>query len=194
MNLLAKPLSAGTLSTPYINGRVGGIYTPDRPMFHRAVSRRVTTTEPHAAPEVRTAVRADLLSVFRIEKRSFGQPWPYAAFEGFLDSPGFLIAELDGSVVGYVVGDTVDAYGAPIGHIKDLAVAPDHRRAGIGRTLLSRGLVALASAGVDRVKLEVRRTNGAAQSLYAEFGFESHHVIPGYYDDGEDAFVMVKHL
>ncbi|TKR25194.1 ribosomal-protein-alanine N-acetyltransferase [Natronomonas salsuginis] len=163
-------------------------------MFATAVRRRVTSTDPRAAPEVRTAVRADLLSVFRIEKRSFGQPWPYAAFEGFLGAPGFLVAEVDDSITGYVVGDTVDAYGAPVGHIKDLAVAPEHRRRGIGRTLLSRGLVALASAGVDRVKLEVRRTNEAARSLYAEFGFEPHHVVPAYYDDGEDAFVMVKHF
>ncbi|MFO7927977.1 MAG: ribosomal protein S18-alanine N-acetyltransferase [Natronomonas sp.] len=154
----------------------------------------MTTTESCAGLEIRTAVRADLLSVFRIEKRSFSQPWPYAAFEGFLGTSGFLIAEIDGSVVGYVLGDTVDAYGASIGHIKDIAVAPEHRQRGIGRTLLSRGLVALASAGVGRVKLEVRRTNEAAQSLYRKFGFESHHVIPGYYDDGEDAFVMIKHL
>ena len=44
----------------------------------------------------------------------------------------------------------------------------------------------------DRVKLEVRATNEVARSLYREFGFETHHVVPAYYDDGEDAHVMVR--
>ena len=39
---------------------------------------------------------------------------------------------------------------------------------------------------------EVRASNDRARALYREFGFETHHVIPGYYDDGEDAHVMVR--
>jgi len=154
----------------------------------------VRGTEPRAGVEIRGAVRADLLSVFRIETRSFEQPWPYAAFERFLGAPGFLVAEAEGSVVGYVVGDTIETAAAPVGHVKDLAVARDHRRRGLGRRLLSRALGALAAAGVSRVKLEVRRTNEAARALYSSFGFEPHHVVSDYYDDGEDAHVLVKHL
>jgi len=155
----------------------------------------VTSTEPRPEVEIRRAVRADLLSVFRIEKRSFGQPWPYSAFEGFVGASGFFVAEATGSegaVVGYVVADTVEAGGIPLGHIKDLAVDPEYRRRGIARTLLSRALAALASSGTSRVKLEVRRTNEAARSLYESFGFEQNHVVSGYYDDGEDAHVLVK--
>ena len=157
----------------------------------------MTTTEPRTDVAVRAAVRADLLEVFRIEKRSFPQPWPYAAFEGFLGAPGFLVAEPlspsgDPSVVGYIVADSVPNHGVSIGHIKDLAVSPDHRGAGIGRLLLSRGLAVLAARNATRVKLEVRESNDAALSLYREFGFEIHHVIPKYYDDGEDAYLMVR--
>jgi len=46
-------------------------------------------------------------------------------------------------------------------------------------------------AGVGRVKLEVRETNDTAKRLYERFGFEIHRRLPRYYDDGEDAFVMV---
>ncbi|CCQ35640.1 GNAT family acetyltransferase [Natronomonas moolapensis 8.8.11] len=153
-------------------------------------------TEPRAGSEIRGAVRADLLSVFRIEARSFEQPWPYTAFERFLGAPGFLVAETEagGDIVGYVVGDTIESGAVPIGHIKDLAVARGHRRRGLGRRLLSRALGALAAAGAGRVKLEVRRSNEAARGLYSSFGFEPHHVVPGYYDDGEDAHVLIKHL
>ena len=153
----------------------------------------MTAVEPRTDVEIRTANRADLLDVFRIEKRSFEQPWPYTAFEQFLGSPGFLLAE-DDAVVGYVVADTVERYGSRIGHIKDIAVAPERQREGIGQTLLSSGITALISDRAGRIKLEVRRSNQAARSLYESFGFEFHHVRPGYYDDGEDAYVLVRQV
>jgi ribosomal-protein-alanine N-acetyltransferase len=185
MNLLATPLPSVSLPVPA---------GPTGLCRHPGYVRGVRGTEPRAGGNVRGAVRADLLSVFRIETRSFEQPWPYTAFERFLGAPGFLVAEAEGSVVGYVVGDTIETGAAPVGHIKDLAVAPGHRRRGLGRRLLSRALGALAAAGVGRVKLEVRRSNEAARGLYSSFGFEPHHVVPGYYDDGEDAHVLVKQL
>lgn len=153
----------------------------------------MTTAGQRTELDVRPAVRADLLDVFRIEKRSFEQPWPYAAFEQFLGSPGFLVAEAE-TVVGYVVVDTVGHSGDTVGHIKDLAVSSNRRHEGIGRTLLAEGLTALVADGVSRVKLEVRPSNDAARSLYGAFGFETHHVRHGYYADGEDAHVMVKLL
>jgi ribosomal-protein-alanine N-acetyltransferase len=142
---------------------------------------------------IRQATRADLLEVHRIEKQSFPQPWPYHAFEGFLEEAGFLVA-YDASVVGYVVGDTVGNRGAPVGHVKDLAVAPGRRGEGIGSRLLERALGAFAARGVGYVKLEVRASNDAARSLYSRFGFEHHHTVPRYYDDGEDALVMIADL
>ena len=45
------------------------------------------------AVTVRPADRADLLDVLRIERESFSDPWPYAAFESVLDAPAFLVAE-----------------------------------------------------------------------------------------------------
>lgn len=142
---------------------------------------------------IRQAVRADLLEIHRIEKRSFPQPWPYHAFEGFLSDPGFLVA-YDGTVVGHVVSDAVENHGASIGHIKDLAVTPDRRGEGIGSRLLERSLGVLATVGVGSVKLEVRVSNDRARSLYTSYGFERHHTVPRYYDDGEDAIVMVADL
>lgn len=158
----------------------------------------MTTIEPRPDVTVRTVTRADLLAVFRIEKRSFTQPWPYAAFEGFLDEPGFLVAVRgttpDDTVLGYVVADTVPNDGERIGHIKDLAVDPHARERGIGSRLLERGLSILAREDVERVKLEVRRSNEAARRLYQRFGFEINHVRSGYYDDGEDALVMARSM
>ena len=145
---------------------------------------------------IRQAERADLLDVFRLEKSTFPQPWPYAAFESFLGERGFLVATpRDGTrVLGYVVSDTTPNHGRDIGHIKDLAVHPDARRQGLGRTLLSRALLTLRMAGAVLVKLEVRADNDSAKALYRSEGFEPLRRIPRYYADGDDADVMVLDL
>ena len=184
----------------------------------------MTTTAPEGV-SIRQAQRADLLSVIRIERAAFPQPWPYQAFEGFLGEPGFVVAvgderaavhdaadraertsltvdvggsglgaAGDGEVRGYVVADLVSDFGRTVGHVKDIAVHPDWRGRGIGSTLLARALSVLAAGGARRAKLEVRAGNDAAQELYRAFGFSPNHVVPGYYDDGEDALLFVADL
>ena len=157
---------------------------------------------------VREAERADLLAVYHIEQESFPQPWPFTAFEGFLGEAGFLVAQVDrgdsprdpsrvgddGRVVGYVVADVVTNHDGGMGHVKDLAVAEECRGAGVGRRLLGRALGALTAEGAESVKLEVRRSNDAARSLYRQFGFEHQGTVPRYYENGEDALVLVRDL
>jgi len=140
---------------------------------------------------IREADRADLLAVFRIEKSVFPQPWPFASFEQFLGNPGFLVALRDGAVVGYAVADVKSNHGRELGHLKDIAVHPEAQSEGVGRALLQRVLFTLAVEGAAVVKLEVREDNDVAQSLYEDVGFERVRRVPAYYDDGEDAFVMV---
>ena len=143
---------------------------------------------------IRPAERADLLAVVRIENESFPQPWPYDAFDRFLGEPGFLVAVEGETVAGYVVADVSRQFGRQLGHVKDIAVHPDHRDSGIGTALLTRVLAVLAGHGADSVKLEVRRSNDGAKRLYRQFGFEPLRRIPGYYGNGEDAIVMLRKL
>jgi ribosomal-protein-alanine N-acetyltransferase len=155
---------------------------------------RVTTARP---VRTRETVRADLLAVFRIEKASFAQPWPYRAFERFLGIPGFLVADLDagseaGEVAGYVVADSDTRRGKPVGHVKDIAVAPTYRGRGIGATLLERALDAMRRQRVRTVKLEVRESNDTALALYRQYGFVHRSTARRYYADGEDALVLVR--
>ena len=158
----------------------------------------MTTTVPDEVT-VRPAERADLLAINRIEQASFPQPWPYRAFEGFLGQDGFLVAVEDrgtgpGQICGYVIADVVTEFGRTSGHVKDLAVAPDWRGRGVGTQLLDRGLAVLAAGGARLAKLEVRVGNEAARGLYTAFGFSPNRLVPGYYDDGEDALVLVADL
>ncbi|MDS0261552.1 ribosomal protein S18-alanine N-acetyltransferase [Haloarcula sp. S1CR25-12] len=147
---------------------------------------------------IRTAERADLLGIHRIEQAVFPQPWPFSALESYLGEAGFLVATTDADdgprVVGYVIADTVPNHGTPLGHVKDLAVRPDHRREGVATALLKRALALLESVGAESAKLEVRADNEGARRLYRHFGFEHRKTIPNYYSNGEDALVMVRSL
>lgn len=154
----------------------------------------MTTTATDGTPvTTREAVRADLLTVFRIEKASFPQPWPYRAFERYLGEPGFLVAEA-GGVVGYVVADCMPNHGRPLGHVKDIAVAPDYRGRGVGAALLERAIETLRERRARSVKLEVRASNDSALGLYHRFGFVHRRTSPGYYADGENALVLVRDM
>lgn len=175
----------------------------------------VTPEESTDDVRVRDAERADLLAVHRIERASFPSPWPMAAFERHLSSPAFLVAvdeddaesgadaggdapasaSIDAaSVLGYVVADLVPNHGRPLGHVKDLAVHPERRGEGVGSALLARALRELRCESADSVKLEVRVGNEGARSLYGDFEFEPLRRVPRYYDDGEDAIIMVRQL
>ena len=191
--------TAATRRTRVPAEHAGGLITHAR--VHCGV-----TTAPDARSDVRIreAEGADLLAVVRIERASFPQPWPYDAFERYLGVPGFLVAvDEEGddesaidtqNVVGYVVADFVPNHGRGLGHVKDLAVHPDRRGEGLGATLLEAALSKLAAQSARTVKLEVRESNERARSLYEEFGFEPLRRVPRYYDDGEDALILVRDL
>ena len=158
----------------------------------------MTTTAPDAdgGSRVRQARRSDLVSIHRIEQASFPQPWPYSAFETYLGEPGFLVVDegVRSDIVGYVVADTVPSHGSPLGHVKDIAVAADHRGDGVGSTLLECALDVLSETGAATAKLEVRESNDDAIRLYERFDFEHRRTVPDYYGNGADALVMVTTL
>ncbi|MFB6094322.1 MAG: ribosomal protein S18-alanine N-acetyltransferase [Halanaeroarchaeum sp.] len=160
----------------------------------------MSRTSAADAATIRRAVRADLLGVVRIERAAFAHPWSMETFERFLGGPGFLVAVIPGAegpgrdVVGYVVATGVRVNGRRMGHVKDIAVAPDREGEGLGTRLLDRAMVVLARQDYDRVRLEVRRSNDRARALYGRFGFERVQTYPEYYPDGEDAAVLHARL
>ncbi len=64
-----------------------------------------------------------------------------------------------------------------IGEIKRMYVRPDHRRAGLGRTLLTRLLQEAQQAGYRVIRLDSARFMQAAHHLYRAAGFRE---IPAY--------------
>jgi ribosomal-protein-alanine N-acetyltransferase len=167
-------------------------------LAQRAVCQGVTVPDATPRGRLRPARRADLYAVVRIESRTFESPWELGTFRRFLDAPAFLVLEdpageaLGESIAGYVVATSRDYRGTRLGHVKDLAVKPALRGEGRGHRLLDGALSILDAQGTERVRLEVRPSNGPALALYREAGFEVAARRAGYYPDGEDAYVMVR--
>ncbi len=141
----------------------------------------------------RPMISSDLDEIMAIENASFTYPWSSRFFLQELKVPcaRSLVALLEGKPVGYIIycllPGEVD--------IHNLAVMPVHRRQGVGRALLRAVIEEGKQRGSDRVRLEVRKSNEAAQRLYYSLGFKPAGVRKGYYsDDGEDAVIMVLDL
>ena len=76
--------------------------------------------------------------------------------------------------------------------IEDIAVDIAYRKNGVGSLLVDYALKNLSDRGITKVFLEVRAGNTPAINLYTKYGFKALSVRKKYYDDGEDAIVMVK--
>lgn len=96
---------------------------------------------------------------------------------------------------GLVAGDDRGVTGALVvscpvpeeAEILTLAVAPEHRRRGVGGALLQ----AFLEGRRGRVFLEVRPSNAAARQLYQRFGFTETGRRASYYQSpSEDAIVL----
>lgn len=80
------------------------------------------------------------------------------------------------------------------GHLTTIGVAPEHRRRGIAEKLLTHVEDAMRRRDINTVILEVRVSNDAAQNLYRGYNYSIVQRIKGYYNNGEDCFLMVKSL
>jgi [ribosomal protein S18]-alanine N-acetyltransferase len=144
---------------------------------------------------VMTAVRLEPMrwwhidELLPIEADLFGpEQWSAAMFWNELANGNFyLVAELDGEVVGYGGLSLADREA----WVQNIAVRRERQRHGIGRRLLEALLAEAAARGAPTVLLEVAVDNAAAQRLYAEYGFDTVGVRRGYYQPtNTDALVM----
>lgn len=135
---------------------------------------------------IRDVRSEDLRSVHRIAQDSFKDPYPLRLLRHIHNThpKGFLVAEIGGEIVGYLIG--IVRWGN-IGHVLAIAVDESYRREGVGSALMINALDRLKRNGASRIKLEVRASNKTAQEFYDSLGFESREVIPTYYSDGEAA-------
>lgn len=144
--------------------------------------------------------RGDLARVASLELATFGKDaWPLQAFRDLLAAfsqarpprGAMWVAEdpSTGEMLGYA-GVEVSALWGEMDVI-NIAVAPGHRRRGVGRALLERIVSLCRRRGVPLLWLRVRASNRSAQQFYREMGFRARGRFQGYYvGPDEPALIM----
>jgi ribosomal-protein-alanine N-acetyltransferase len=126
-----------------------------------------------------------------IARECFPVPWTRDEFEKELSRPyahlRVLRPALGAPICAFMnfwcIGDEVQ--------LMNVATLPQDRQKGYGRALMADLVQTARERRASLVTLEVRRSNGAARSLYRAFGFTDQGIRPRYYsDNGEDAVVM----
>ena len=126
--------------------------------------------------------------VLEMEEEVFNEPNPllYAIIDT-RPMEGFIVAECDGVMCGYIVGSLF----MDESRILLLAVKEGYRRKGVGTRLVNT-YVDSVSGRANMVRLEVRASNLSAQTFYFRLGFRFIGMIKSYYRNGDSAYLMVK--
>jgi len=129
----------------------------------------------------------DFQWVIDIEREVFDEHDPYLYMQFYETYPEtFMVAEINGIVVGYVAGFLASE---GIGRIFSLAVLPAYRNRGVGSSLLKAIIDIFLRMGVFDIILEVRAGNVKARKFYERHRFRQTGIIKNYYYD-EDAVLM----
>jgi len=136
---------------------------------------------------------SDLKRVLEIERLSFAiDPWLAGRFRYcYQKQPdGFIVAEKDNKVVGYIVGWITEGRGG----IGSIAVDPKHRNEGIGKQLVDFIFSYFKQKKIKRVKIEVRTTNQRSVRFFESLHFKIVETLKGFYSDSGNAHLMEKKL
>ena len=137
---------------------------------------------------------ADLPRVLEIEKRCFpASPWSREEYLYELNENPFSnlqVREENGEIAGYI--DWWILYDKA--QIANIGVDPAYRSRGFAKEMLEACVKDANEKGCETLSLEARVSNEPALSLYRSFGFIDAAVRRRYYENGEDAILMVLPL
>ena len=134
----------------------------------------------------------DLSALRHLEQVCFPKDaWPLLDLIAVLTFGGVvrLKAVENGKMIGFIAGDPRPREG--LAWIATIGVLPEHRGKGIGRALLE---ACEGRLPIKRIRLSVRQDNHEAIRMYEKAGYRSVDYWARYYDDGENALVMEKHI
>lgn len=83
-------------------------------------------------------------------------------------NPGMSLAAEDG---GRLIGCALAGHDGRRGYLYHVAVAPSHRRRGLGRALVERCLAELAREGIDKVHVDTLSDHRDAQAFWEALGW-----------------------
>jgi [ribosomal protein S18]-alanine N-acetyltransferase len=142
---------------------------------------------------IRWIIRTDMPEVLDIERHTFEFPWSEDEFVRVLRELNCIgiVAEENDRVIGYAIYEIHKTRF----HVLNFAVAPLHRRMGVGRVMLAKLIGKLSQDRRKRVVLECRESNVAGQLFFKSQGFRAVSILRDFYDDtSEDAYVFQYRL
>lgn len=138
---------------------------------------------------IRWMIRRDMPEVLEVERQSFEFPWSEDDFVRCLRQRNCIgmVAEHGDQVAGFMI---YELHKTRL-HILNFAVDPELRRQGVGETMVRKLVGKLSPQRRNRIMLEIRETNLAAQLFFRDCGFRAVSVLRDFYDDTtEDAYLM----
>ncbi|MEO6908116.1 MAG: ribosomal protein S18-alanine N-acetyltransferase [Abditibacteriaceae bacterium] len=139
---------------------------------------------------IRAAKPDDLDALLHVEEEVFMDSWSRDSLSSLFDIERnvVLVACQNDVVKGYITGWHVHGEA----EIARLGVLHEVRKQGIASGLITSLINEFDRIKVKKISLEVRVSNKAGFAIYHKFGFAVRGRRPRYYEDGEDALVMVK--
>ncbi len=129
-------------------------------------------SQGNLAARVRRAQAVDLGTILAIDRACFEPQWNKGESilgPALLESPNFVVAELDGTVAGYAF--TTTHFSGRLVHLVRIAVLPAYRGKAIGVRLLAEVVAYARTTGAESLTLNTQAHNVPAQRLYEWFGF-----------------------
>lgn len=143
---------------------------------------------------IRKMKTSDIDGVLEVERASFTSPWTKEVFFQEIvknKHAHYFVSIVNGDIIGYaglwiVLSDA---------QVTNIAIHPNFRGNKFGEKLFHYIFHYAIKQGVQRLSLEVRTSNIAAQRMYRKFGLVPGGIRKGYYTDNkEDAIIMWVNL
>jgi len=133
----------------------------------------------------------DMFSVIKLAYETLTERYNPSIFNYFYETnpDKFLVADLHHKLIGFLVAVSVSKKSAKL---LMLATREQYRKQGVGSELLTVLFHTLEQQRINKIELEVRTTNIPAIQFYQKHGFSILETISGFYQNGEDAYIMGK--
>lgn len=140
---------------------------------------------------IRWMIRRDMAEVLEIERKSFEFPWSEEDFIRCLRQRNCIgmVAECDNQVVGFMI---YELHKSRL-HVLNFVVHPDCRGRRIGSQMVEKLIGKLSSQRRNRILLEVRESNLAAQVFFRSTGFRAISVFRDFYKDTPEAAYLMEY-
>ena len=140
--------------------------------------------------QLREMLIDDIEKVIAGEERVFGVSLGYDLIYSDLTLNPYayyVVLEIDNEVHGYIgmwITDNLE--------IINLYVDEEYQGMGFGNMIMDFVVNICMQSKIQNLSLEVRSSNSKAISLYEKYGLKKSHIREKYYDNKEDAIVMVR--